>query len=81
MSSLIEYIRRRERGEAPAPDAPPQTPLERALAELAEERTAHDLAGAMLRERGDEIAAQRARIFELETLVETATAPAARKRG
>lgn len=81
MSSLIEYVRRRERGEATAPDAPPQTPLERALAELAEERTAHDLARTMLRERGDEIAAQRARIAELETLVETATAPAARKRG
>jgi len=79
--SLVQYRRRVERGEAVGPSmASPQTPLERALAELAEERSAHDLARTMIAEAGREAVALRARVAELEALLESATTPR-HKRG
>lgn len=88
--SLVTYRRRIERGDAVgASKAAPQTPLERALAELAEERAAHDLARVMLRERGEEVLALRDRIESVtserdalkqlaDSLEEQAAAPAPR---
>ena len=79
--SLVQYRRRVERGDAVGPlAAPPQTPLERALAELAEERSAHDLARTMLAEAGREAVVLRARVAELEALLESATQPKPSKR-